>query len=40
LASPPDVAAYSKFKPDPMAVSIYGQRQAQAQGVYDQAGWR
>ncbi len=40
LPSPPDVAAYSNFKSDPMAVSIYGQRQAQAQGVYDQAGWR
>jgi iron(III) transport system substrate-binding protein len=38
--SPPDVVAISQFKADPMAVTIYGERQAQAQSVYDQAGWR
>jgi len=37
---PADVEAYSHFKADPMPVAIYGQRQAEAQGVYDQAGWR
>lgn len=37
---PADVAAYSNFKADPMPVTIYGERQAQAQGIYDQAGWR
>jgi iron(III) transport system substrate-binding protein len=40
VPSPPDVAAISQFKADPMAVRIYGERQAQAQSVYDQAGWR
>jgi ABC-type thiamine transport system substrate-binding protein len=40
VPSPPDVAAISQFKADPMAVTVYGERQAQAQGVYDQAGWR
>lgn len=38
--SPPDVVAISQFKADPMAVTIYGERQAQAQSVYDQAGWQ
>jgi iron(III) transport system substrate-binding protein len=37
---PADVEAYSHFKADPMSVAVYGQRQAQAQGVFDQAGWR
>jgi iron(III) transport system substrate-binding protein len=37
---PPDVAAYSDFKADPMPVAVYGQRQAEAQRVYDAAGWR
>ncbi|HEX6859906.1 MAG TPA: extracellular solute-binding protein [Caulobacteraceae bacterium] len=37
---PADVEAYSHFKADPMPVAIYGQRQAQAQAVFDQAGWR
>lgn len=37
---PADVAAYSRFKADPMAVSVYGLRQAEAQAVFDQAGWR
>lgn len=37
---PPDVQAWSHFKADPMPVAIYGERQAQAQAVYDEAGWR
>jgi len=37
---PPDVAAYAKFKADPMPVDVYGRRQAEAQAVFDQAGWR
>jgi iron(III) transport system substrate-binding protein len=37
---PPDVEAYSHFKADPMPVAVYGQRQAEAQRVYDAAGWR
>lgn len=40
VTPPADVAAYSNFKADPMPVTVYGQRQAQAQGIYDQAGWR
>jgi iron(III) transport system substrate-binding protein len=35
-----DVAAYSNFKADPIPVEVYGRRQAQAQSVFDQAGWR
>ncbi len=37
---PADVAAYSAFKADPMSVEVYGRRQAEAQGVFDEAGWR
>lgn len=37
---PADVEAWSRFKADPMPVAIYGERQAQAQEVYDEAGWR
>ncbi|MGE5502028.1 MAG: extracellular solute-binding protein, partial [Ignavibacteriales bacterium] len=37
---PADVEAWSDFKADPMPVAIYGQRQAEAQAVYDEAGWR
>jgi iron(III) transport system substrate-binding protein len=36
---PADVEAYSHFKADPMPVAIYGERQAEAQRVYDAAGW-
>lgn len=36
---PADVEAYSHFKADPMPVAIYGQRQAEAQRVYDAAHW-
>lgn len=37
---PADVEAYSHFKADPMPVTTYGARQAEAQGVFDEAGWR
>ena len=37
---PADVEAYSKFKADPIPVAVYGRRQAEAQSVFDQAGWR
>jgi len=40
VTPPKDVAAYSRFKADPMPVAVYGQRQAEAQGVFDRAGWR
>jgi len=40
VPSPPDVAAVSQFKADLMSVTVYGERQAQAQSLYDQAGWR
>jgi hypothetical protein len=28
------------FKIDPLNVSVYGQNQAQAQTIFDRAGWR
>jgi len=37
---PPPVAAYANFKADDMPVDVYGRRQAEAQSVFDQAGWR
>lgn len=40
VTPPADVAAYSNFKADPMPVAVYGRRQAEAQGVYEAAGWR
>lgn len=40
VVPPSDVAAYADFKADPMNVAIYGQRQGEAQTVFDQAGWR
>ncbi len=40
VTPPADVAAFSNFKADPMPVTVYGERQAQAQGLFDQAGWR
>ena len=29
-----------RFKADPLNVSVYGQNQAQAQAIFDRAGWR
>lgn len=40
VTPPADVAAYSNFKADPLSVDVYGVRQAEAQTVFDQAGWR
>jgi iron(III) transport system substrate-binding protein len=40
VTPPPDVAAYAGFRADPMPVTVYGRRQAEAQGVFDEAGWR
>jgi len=37
---PADVESYSHFKADPIPVEVYGRRQAEAQSVFDQAGWR
>ena len=38
---PPEaVAAYAQFKADPLPVTVYGRRQAEAQAIFDQAGWR
>jgi iron(III) transport system substrate-binding protein len=40
VTPPPDVEAYSHFKADPTPVVTYGRRQAEAQAVFDEAGWR
>ena len=37
---PPAVKAVAGFKADPMPVATYGRRQAEAQAVFDEAGWR
>lgn len=34
------VARYATFKADPTPVSVYGERQAEAQALLDRAGWR
>ncbi len=34
------VAKYATFKADPASVRVYGERQAEAQALLDQAGWR
>ena len=36
----PELTALGRFKPDPVNVSVYGQNQAQAQAIFDRAGWR
>lgn len=40
VTPPPAVQRYADFRADPVPVSVYGQRQAQAQRLFDQAGWR
>lgn len=40
VETPPEVAALANFKADPLPVSVYGRRQAEAQAVFDRAGWR
>ncbi|HEX3484350.1 MAG TPA: extracellular solute-binding protein [Micropepsaceae bacterium] len=36
----PELKTLGKFKTDPLNVSFYGQNQAQAQTIFDRAGWR
>jgi iron(III) transport system substrate-binding protein len=40
VAAPAPVDAYAGFKANPMAVSLYGPRQAEAQSMMSAAGWR
>ncbi|HEX2559401.1 extracellular solute-binding protein [Phenylobacterium sp.] len=40
VETPPEVAAFATFKADPLPVSTYGRRQAEAQAIFDRAGWR
>jgi iron(III) transport system substrate-binding protein len=40
VATTPELKALGKFKPDPLNVSTYGENQAQAQAIFDRAGWR
>lgn len=37
---PAVVADYATFKADPLPVEVYGRRQAEAQALLDEAGWR
>ena len=37
---PEALAPFARFKADPMSVAVYGRRQAEAQAVFDEAGWR
>jgi iron(III) transport system substrate-binding protein len=36
----PEIQSLGTFKADPLNVSVYGQNQAQAQAIFDKAGWR
>lgn len=36
----PELAALGRFKRDSVNVSVYGENQAQAQAIFDRAGWR
>ncbi len=36
----PELASLGEFKTDPTNVSLYGQNQAEAQRIFDRAGWR
>lgn len=40
VEAPPIVRDYAKFKADPLPVDVYGRRQAEAQALLDEAGWR
>jgi iron(III) transport system substrate-binding protein len=35
-----ELQALGRFKTDPINVAVYGQNQAQAQAIFDRAGWR
>lgn len=37
---PESLRPYAKFQPSPLPVAVYGRRQAEAQALFDQAGWR
>ncbi len=37
---PEGLKPYAGFKADPLSVAVYGRRQAEAQAVFDEAGWR
>jgi iron(III) transport system substrate-binding protein len=40
VSTTPELKALGNFKIDPLNVSVYGQNQAQAQAIFDRAGWR
>jgi iron(III) transport system substrate-binding protein len=40
VSPPTNVAALGAFAVDPLPVVVYGRRQAEAQSVFDEAGWR
>jgi iron(III) transport system substrate-binding protein len=40
VSTTPELKALGSFKIDPLNVSVYGQNQAQAQAIFDRAGWR
>jgi iron(III) transport system substrate-binding protein len=40
VAKSPQLSKLGTFKADPINVSVYGQNQAQAQAIFDRAGWR
>ena len=40
VATTPELKKLGTFKPDPLNVSYYGLNQAQAQTIFDRAGWR
>ena len=40
VATTPQLKTLGKFKADPLNVSLYGVNQAQAQTIFDRAGWR
>jgi iron(III) transport system substrate-binding protein len=40
VANPAPVDAYAGFRANPMSVTVYGRRQAEAQSLMTTAGWR
>ena len=39
-AVPEGLRPYANFQPSPLPVAVYGRRQAEAQALFDEAGWR
>jgi iron(III) transport system substrate-binding protein len=37
---PEGLKPYADFQPSPLSVAVYGRRQAEAQALFDEAGWR